>query len=412
MTRKQYYIDAYHQNFEARIREITPQENGTCEVVLSESYFYPESGGQPADHGHLAGIPITHIHIRPTDQAIVHTLSQEIQAKQDDMVKGEIDWARRFNHMQQHTGQHILSRVFVDCFDSDTIGFHLSEAYCTIDLDRKDFTAENMMHAEQLANQLIWDNRPIYIRFVSHEQASQLPLRKLPPVQSEQVRLIDIEEFDLNACGGTHVAHTGEVGQIKITKVEKQKKKTRVTFLCGSRAWHDYHHKNLILADLGKELTTGQDRLLETVQKLRQEIKEKNKTLKKQNQALLNIELNRLKEGITHEQGINWVVQIYNKGEREVGELRPLANRLTQKTSETVVLFGLAGNNAQLFFKRSADFAQINLGEVIKEVLPLINAHTGGGTADFAQAGGVQATADQVEQAVLKAKTIIIERVS
>ena len=410
MTKKQYYTDAYHQSFSAHIHEITPHANGTCDVVLSETYFYPESGGQPADHGRIAGIPVTQITIRSADQAVIHTLSQHIEAKLNNMVTGEIDWPRRFNHMQQHTGQHILSRAFINLFDSDTIGFHLSSEYCSIDLDRNNFTPADIMQAEQLANQIIWDNRPIYIRFVSHEQAAKLPLRKRPPVQSDTMRLIEIEGFDLNACGGTHVAHTGEVGQIKVIKVERRKQKLRLMFLCGSRAWHDYHTKNKILTDLGNELTTGQDRLLETVQKLRQEIKEKNKTLKKQNQILSNLEVNRLKEAMTSVQGINWIVHTYNKGEREIGSLRPLANMLTPKTGATVVLLGLAGNNnAQLIFKRSADLKQIDLTETIQQVLPLLNAQTGGGTVDFAQAGGLQASTDQLNQAILKAQTIILE---
>src|SRR5690606_29579462 len=200
MSDRLYYQDAYQTRFRARIVERV-EEDGLIAVVLDSTCFYPTSGGQPADRGTLNGRPVADVFVRE-DGAVVHLVEGELWS---DEVTGEIDWQRRFDHMQQHTGQHILSQAFIRVAGAGTVSFHLGDSSATIDLDNDRLQAQQVEAAELLANRIVWENRPVRVRLVSLAEAEQLDLRKLPDVQGDVVRLIDIDQFDLNACGGTHV---------------------------------------------------------------------------------------------------------------------------------------------------------------------------------------------------------------
>ena len=255
MTSKRlYYQNAYTTRFEAKIVERVREEGQTA-VILDQTYFYPTSGGQPFDTGTINNLPVTNVTIREKDEAVLHWLDTK-ELWQDEIV-GQINWPRRFDHMQQHTGQHILSQSFIQIAQAETVGFHLSDNTLTIDLHTTKLSPTQIEETEYLANQIIWQNRPIHIRLVTQEQAKKLALRKLPPVRQGKLRLIEIDKFDLTACGGTHVQHTGEVGIIKIVKLERQNNQLRVEFCCGQRALHDYRLKNSISNQLSAELTTG-----------------------------------------------------------------------------------------------------------------------------------------------------------
>ena len=182
--------------------------------MLDHTGFYPTSGGQPHDLGWLNDTAVTNVTLHP-DYGLLHWLAAPLK---DDQVNGRIDWPRRFDHMQQHTGQHILSRAFIETAQAETVGFHLTPDNLTIDLDCNSLTSDQITAAERLANQIVWEDRPVSSRSVTPEQARQLDLRKLPDINEAAVRLIEIFGFDLTACGGTHVARTGAVGLIKVIK--------------------------------------------------------------------------------------------------------------------------------------------------------------------------------------------------
>ncbi len=413
MSKKRYYNDAYQTEFKATVVQIEPitiEETEQFAIILNGSYFYPESGGQPADHGRLGSHPIHNVLIRETDQAVLHITPEKPSCEAGEQITGQIDWSRRFDHMQQHTGQHILSRAFIELYDTDTVGFHLSADYCTIDLNQSKLSTADIRQAEERANQIIWENRPVHIRFVSHQQAAELPLRKRPPVASDQLRLVEISKFDLNACGGTHVLHTGEVGQIKIIKIEKRKKKLRLTFVCGARAWRDYEHKNGILTALTNELTTGQDVLLESIQKSRQELKQKNKQIKGLKQALLRYEAKELKASCTQHAGISWITKVYQDGELDTADLRPLINALIPKQGKTVALIALAGSKAQFLAKCDKQLPLVL--ETDSRNVPLFENIPVRGGADFVQVSGFSATKEQLEKLITDLKSELQNQVS
>ena len=215
MTERLYYTDSYTTTFQAIVVDQF-DHNGRPALVLDRTYFYPVSGGQPADAGTLNGVPVQDVYIRETDGAVVHVLSATPSPAEMQGVQGVIDWDRRFDHMQQHTGQHILSQAFIQVADAHTVSFHLSDNSVTIDLNKEQLRPEDVEQAELLANQVIWEDRAIRIREVSPEEAERLALRKVPELESDKLRLVEIEQCDVTACGGTHVSRTGAVGMIKV----------------------------------------------------------------------------------------------------------------------------------------------------------------------------------------------------
>ena len=373
MSDRLYYQDAYQTRFRARIVERV-EEDGLIAVVLDSTCFYPTSGGQPADRGTLNGRPVADVFVRD-DGAIVHLVEGELWS---DEVTGEIDWQRRFDHMQQHTGQHILSQAFIRVAGAGTVSFHLGDSSATIDLDNDRLQAQQVEAAELLANRIVWENRPVRVRLVSLAEAQQLDLRKLPDVPGDVVRLIDIDQFDLNACGGTHVAHTGEVGMIKIVRLERQRGNLRATFLCGGRALLDYRQKNSLVNHLSATLTTGADQVEESVSHMREELQAARRQLRHQASQLLDYEAERLLARATPSDGLRVVRGAFT--DRDPAELRALAN-LIAAAPGSVALLGSGGQRTQLVLAR-ADDAPGQMDQLLRQLLPLLG---GARSSDFKQ---------------------------
>jgi len=259
-----YYEDSYCKTFTGVV--LAEQEYGeTWHVRLDQTAFYPTSGGQPHDTGWLNHSSVQDVQI--VDGHVIHVVDKSIGVGQT--VEGRIDWARRFDHMQHHTGQHILSACFEQLMNADTIGFHLGAEVVTVDLDLPHLEIEDTTRVEALANQIIWENRPLYARFVDEQELTGLSLRH-PPKVEENIRIVSIQDFDDNACGGTHTKQSGEVGLLKILRTERMRGGIRLTFACGGRALADYERHNHVLKNLGSQLSTGVDELPELVNKLQQ----------------------------------------------------------------------------------------------------------------------------------------------
>lgn len=400
MTKRSYYTNAYTVDFIAPVVRCETMESGTV-VILEESYFYPNSGGQPADMGTLHGLPVVDVVIRPEDGAVLHLLAADVTAEAlPPSVTCTIDWERRFDHMQQHTGQHILSQAFLEVAAAETVSFHLGEDACTIDLARLDVTAEALEAAEKLANRIIWQNRPVHIRFVEAAEAANLPLRKRPPTVGDTLRLIEIENFDTSACGGTHVRYTGEIGLIKITKTEKRGNKLRVEFQCGGRALADYKEKHTIVSDLSTLLTTGYDQLVSNVEKLTSEIKELRRTLKKQQALWLQQEAQALLLEAECVGNAQLVMRVF--ADREAADLRELADQITA-VPNAIALLALAGESTHLVFKRGEE-ASGDMGQLLRDALLLLGSARGGGSAVMAQGGGVAATPIQLSTVLARSR--------
>src|ERR1051326_4505735 len=236
MTERLYYHDSFLYDFDARVVESFARD-GRHAVVLDRTAFYPTSGGQVHDVGMITAdgqqIAITEV-ADEEDGRVLHFASVPLAVGRQ--VRGSVDSARRLDHVQQNSGQHVLSAAFIQRFNMPTVSFHMGEESCTIDLETAGLSAAQTQKAELLANQVIAEDRPVQIRFVPLEEARQLGLRKLPPKQTGDLRLIDISNFDLTACGGTHVRATGQIGSILLRKIEKVKQGVRVEFVCGLRA--------------------------------------------------------------------------------------------------------------------------------------------------------------------------------
>lgn len=397
MTHRLYYTNAYTTEFTAAVTEQTVYA-GQPAVVLTESYFYPASGGQPADTGWLGETAVLDVQIRPQDGAILHILAAEWAG--GELAHGRVAWPRRWDFMQQHTGQHILSQAFLRTAEAETVGFHLNEATCTIDVDRPDLTDAELATAEALANQTVWHNLPVTAQLVDWSQLAQFPLRKQPTKDYAQLRLVAIGDFDLSACGGTHVAHTGEVGLIKIIKREKRGEKTRLEFVCGGRATADYGHKLALIQGLVAELTTSPDELLSAVQKIRAENKQLQREQKATQAQLLAYEAQALASQFVPLGTGQLLTAVFT--DKSAADLRTLANLLADEASGRVVLFGLAGEKSFFLFKRHVS-APGDMSAALRAALLSLGAKSGGGTAVQAQGGGLPATAEQIQHALSQA---------
>src|SRR6185295_9620891 len=255
-TERLYYTDSHLNEFEARVTDKTDRVSGWTAITLDRTAFYPTGGGQPSDTGTLNGERVLEC-IDDEDNGVLHVIqgrAPEVGAA----VKGRIDWSRRLDHIQQHTGQHILSQAFVTLFNAPTKGFRVMDVYCEIDVELMNPTNEVIERAVELANNVIWEDRQITIKTVTHEEAHRLNLRKESSREGE-LRLIEVDGFDLTPCGGTHAYRTGEVGVIAVRSWERAKGLTRIEFVAGGRALADYRRANKTARDVSALFSCARD---------------------------------------------------------------------------------------------------------------------------------------------------------
>ena len=376
MKNKLYYQDAYIQTFTAHVMKQEQDETGNVYVVLDHTAFYPTGGGQPHDTGTIEDKRV--INVEEINGQIRHYLSERLQEQGED-VSCKIDWERRFDHMQQHTGQHILSAAYDQLFGYKTVGFHLGAENLTIDLETETITEDEMAKAEELANTIILENRPIEIKWVTEEELSHYALRKETKVK-EDIRLVIIPDFDYNGCGGTHPKATGQVGAIKILNWERQKKKVRIQFACGNRVLKQLGNKQSILLGLTQLLNAPEEEMDQAVIRLLENGKHVEKELERLNEQLLHFEAKDLLA-----KGNPIVAELFQN--RSIQELQKLARIITTEDSNALVVFVSTNQTRiQLVCARGASRQQ-SMKQLVAEVLPSINGK-GGGNDSFAQGGG------------------------
>ena len=276
-TERLYYHDSRLMEFDARVIAIIERDGGFT-VTLDRTAFYPTGGGQPHDTGTLGDARVVDC-IDGEDDEVLH-LIEGTAPHVGDNVHGEIDWRRRLDHLQQHTGQHILSAAFVGLFDAPTRSFRVMEHECEIDVALESPTDERIEAAVDLANRIVWENRPMQIRNVTADEAASLPLRK-EPARGGDLRVIEIEDFDLTPCGGTHARSTGEVGLIAVRSWERAKGLTRIQFMAGARVLADYRKANSTTRAVAELFSAGREdspslvaRLIEENKKYRRRVGE------------------------------------------------------------------------------------------------------------------------------------------
>jgi alanyl-tRNA synthetase len=381
MTERLYYLDPYLKEFTARVVKTTDRG-----VVLDRTAFYPTGGGQPCDLGTLNGIEVTDVLEDGRD--VVHAVSSPVEGE----VRGVIDWDRRRDHMQQHHGQHLLSEAFIRVARAQTSSFHLGRQGCSIDLD-KDIAPVDLERAETLANMIIYENRPVQVGYFGRDEAKTLPLRK-PPPEDERIRVVTVNDFDCQACCGTHPRTTGEVGVICVTGAERQKGATRVHFVCGYRALTEARENARVIRSLGATLSVGRDGLEKAVDRLREEFADARKQL--------NAAERKLAEQTGRDLAARGRVVVELFEGKEIDYLRAVATALVAQPGKVAILGG-TGKASSVVVARSADLA-VDLRPLFKDVLAPIQGK-GGGSAHFVQGGGpgadVRAALKAAEEKIL-----------
>ncbi|WP_342514043.1 DHHA1 domain-containing protein [Sporosarcina sp. FSL K6-1522] len=379
-----YYVDPYCKTFTTHISKATQDADGQPYVVLDNTAFYPEGGGQPSDLGTLNGIPV--LHVEDVDGEIRHTMAASVD--NTDEIVGSIDWERRFDHMQQHAGQHILSAAFVELYDFPTISFHLGKELVSIDLDVEEVSPEQLDAVERLANAMILENRPIETKWITEDELGQYALRKQLTV-TDEIRLVIIPNFDDNGCGGTHPSSTGQVRALKILSTEKQKRKIRVHFVCGERVLQQLHQKNYALTETSRLLSAPGNGVAEAAQKLLKTNHSLEKSLEEAQEALLAFEA----KALLNTQQQNIVKAVF--AGRTVQQLQKLAKLLVTEQASVIALLVADTDDCLQFVAARGASVEMSMKQISAIVLPLINGK-GGGNDAFVQGGGEKtlATAD------------------
>ena len=401
MTQRLYYHDSFLYNFEAEVREIA--DGPRPALILDRTAFYPTSGGQVFDTGTISlhaneDLIVTEV-VEAEDGRIVHYLETPPKGiKPGTKVHGQVDATRRRDHMQQHTGQHVLSAAFVRLYGMPTVSFHMGNDYCSIDLDTPTLTKDQVEQAESLANEIILENRAVQIRFVTREEAGKLGLRKIPPAERDELRLIDIHEFDLNACGGTHVNQTGQIGCILLRKTEKVRQGWRVEFVAGQRAVATARRDFSTLTEAGATFSAHIYDVPQQIRKSLEEIRALRKQREQSLEELAELQAVTLLAEVSAGDGRKVVIRTFP--ECEINFLKLLAQRLTRLDTNVVVLLGSTSPEPSLVFAQSPGLPS-DLGKLMKETVSAFGGR-GGGSRDMAQ-GGLPG-ADGIEAALKHAR--------
>src|SRR5579863_6541783 len=390
MTTRLYYHDSFLYDFDAEICEVLDSPRPA--LILDRSAFYPTSGGQVFDTGTITTTANDKLKVTEVadadDGRVVHYFEAErdfdkTALKPGTRVHGQIDPARRRDHMQQHSGQHVLSAAFVRLYNMPTVSFHMADDYCSIDLDTPNLTKAQIESAERLANEIILENRPVDIRFVTRDEAANLGLRKLPAADRDELRIIDIRDWDLSACGGTHVAQTGQIASILLRKTEKVRQGWRVEFVAGQRAVSTARRDYTALTETAALFSAN---IYDVPQQARKSLDEI-RTLRKQNEQS-QIELAAAYASVllaeVHEnQGRRILVRTFS--DRDLNFVKLLAQKLTRLAPNVVALLATTSPQPSVVFAQSPG-QPFDMGALLKETMTKL-AGRGGGSKDMAQGG-------------------------
>jgi alanyl-tRNA synthetase len=389
MTDRLYYTDPYRREFDGTVIGIR-RRDGQALVTLDQTSFYPTSGGQPFDTGTLGGFQVVDV-IDEDDGRVTHVVEGGEPLTPGQAVRGVIDWPRRFDHMQQHTGQHVLSAAVDRLFGVRTVSFHLGAVVSTIDLARE-LGPDEVAGAENEANRVVWEDRPVTIRFVDSEAAARLPLRKQPP-RTGTLRLIDVEGFDLSACGGTHVARTGAIGIIAIGAWERFKGGQRLEFLCGGRALTRFRAlRDTVTAGM-RLLSVGGGELPSAIERLQEETRDQRHTMQGLQTELAGhraAELAASGEPTAHGRLVVRAV------DADAAGLKSLAMAIASRPGHAAVLVSVF-TPVLIVVSRSEDL-RLQANTVLAALTSRFGGR-GGGKPDLAQGGGLNATPEAVLEA-------------
>ena len=377
MTDRLYYDDSYAREFDATVLRSEPRSGATA-VWLDRTAFYPTSGGQPFDVGTLGAARVVDV-VDEDDGSVVHVIDGETPAGR---VSGRVQWDRRFEHMQQHTGQHVLSAAFDRDCGVRTVSFHLGASASSIDLARE-VSPRQIAQAEDEANRVVWEDRPVTVRFVDAADASALGLRK-ETARTGQLRIVQVADFDVSACGGTHVSRTGAIGMIAISSWERFKGGSRIEFRCGSRALRAHRDLRDTVAAAIKLVSVAPHELAQGIERLQADNKELARRARDLDARLATYEADALAAGAVEQQGVRAVVQAL-PGLEPAG-LKTIAQAIAGKAGHVAVLFSEAPPHA-VVVARAADVA-LDAAALLRGLTARFGGK-GGGRPELAQGGGL-----------------------
>lgn len=387
MTERLYYTDSHLTDFTARVLHVEPVTETRVAVRLDRTAFYPVGGGQPHDTGALDAHTIVECTSDSDGDTIIHTV--ELDSDAAPLIVGaevacRVSWSRRFDHMQQHTAQHILSRAFLNLYDAPTGGFRMTDAYSEVDIKLADPTDERIHAALLLANQIVWENRPVKIDFMSPEQAAARSIRGRFE-RAGTLRIVEIDDYDFNPCGGTHTRATGAVGMIFVTAIETAKGMTRLTFVAGARAFDDHTKADHTARAVAAHFSVSRDDAHTAARRLTDEHKTLQRRARELTELAADAEAAQLvAETTPRPDSTRVITRIFT--DRDAAATRTLAQAIAKHT-RTVALLACTEDNtaARLVYARSPD-AHADMNQLLREACTTLDGR-GGGTPEFAQGG-------------------------
>jgi len=389
-TERLYYQDSRLLEFDARVVSLSELDDGQIAITLDRTAFYPTGGGQPTDTGTLGDARVVDC-IDAENEGVLHIIQGPVP-EVGDTIHGKIDWLRRLDHLQQHTGQHIFSAAFIQLFDAPTLSFRVLERECEIDVALENPADERIEQAVDLANQIIWESRPISIRQVTSAEAATLPLRKEPAREGE-LRVIEIEDFDFTPCGGTHARSTGEVGVIAVRSWERAKGQARIHFMAGVRVVADYRKANHTAREVAALFSAGREDTPALVTRLIVENKKLGRRTDELEQVACRIEAEELIQQAhisnpsaspSGDTRMTVIATVFD--DRSADSLKHLALALIAHSNTVALLGSRDGDTARLVFARSTGAAG-DMNALMRQACSVIEGR-GGGKADMAQGGG------------------------
>lgn len=393
MTQRLYYNDSFLLDFPAKVLDVQELRRdgnqSSWAVKLDRTAFYPTSGGQPFDIGTMTTESKSGVALEAAVEDVYEDERGEVWHRLNKVlppgaeVRGLIDAERRRDHMQQHTGQHLLSAAFVQLLNAKTVSFHLGEQISAIDLEIQSITHDDLIRIERLANEVVAEDRPISVHYAAREQALSMGVRKLPEREGE-IRLIDIQDFDLNACGGTHARSTGQIGGLLLRRTEKVKQGVRVEFVCGLRAVRTARQDFELLGEASGLYPCAPADLPGNINKQRDEFRVVHKREARMMEELAELKAEQLLRETPPGAGRpRLVVQIFP--DRDASFVKLLAQRLTRGNQSVLALLAGTTPSPAVVFARSADLS-FDLGTLLRELVTAAGGRGGGGK-DFAQGG-------------------------
>lgn len=378
MTDKIYLQNPYLREISARIVAKKYIDNKFY-IKLNRTIFYPNmSGGQPMDKGTINGIEVLDTYEEGED--IIHVVKENIQ---DKNVQLNIDWDTRFDHMQQHTGQHLLSSVFYNLYNAETVGFHLGREYVYIDITLPELTDEDIKRVEKFSNKIIFSNFNIKTYYIDKNNISKIPLRKQPSVTTN-IRIVEIDGMDYSPCCGTHHRSTGEIGLIKIRKWEKYKGNARVEFVCGNRALQDYSWKNTCINNISALLSSKDTDTYDKVKIVFEHTEE----LEKENRNLQEeLSKYKAKELLNDSMTLNNIQIIKKKFQNtNIKEVSFMSSYLINNIDDLILILGVENAEKSQFILSRSNNLKINISNIFKEISKKLGVK-GGGSIQTVQGG-------------------------